>query len=382
MRRSLAALAALLAAAASAQPDAALRARMKAFPPVDRAVEAIEAYTPAETVRGGRGRPLPTSPATAFAPEALAAADALADRHGSFALLVLKDGRLVHARYGQGFGPASRFSTASMHKTVMALAFGAAGARIRPDDPIGRHLREWRQDPRGEIPLRRFLEMTSGLAIPAGDSPLPTSARLLFSADSRAVVTAARPVAAPGTVFAYANSESQLAGLALTEAIGRRYAAFLSERVWRPLGAADAALWLDREAGNPHLFCCLQATAPDWARVGELIRREGRVGGRQVVPAAWVRAMAAPSPRNPNYGLHLWRGSPHTPERRYSAASPLVIPAREPFAADDVLFLDGAGGQRVYVVPSKGLTIVRIGRPALTWDDSELPNILIRGLRS
>jgi hypothetical protein len=59
----------------------------------------------------------------------------------------------------------------------------------------------------------------------------------------------------------------------------------------------------------------------------------------------------------------------------------MTVKAAAPFAADDVLFLDGAGGQRVYVIPSAGLTIVRIGKPAMAWDDSAMPNMILQGLR-
>ncbi len=394
MKLFQAALLLSLAGAALAQPadpgdaaaDARIVARMRAFPTMDRSVEAVAAYLPAEAVPGGGGKALKrTTPARAgLSVEAIAAADALAEAQQSFALIVMRDGRVVQERYWQGMAAGSRFSTASMHKTVMALAFGIAAGegRIGLDDRLGKHLPAFAADPRGDVTLRQLLQMASGLALPQpAAGGLPSSARLMFSPDSSVLLAGVQPVAAPGTVFSYANSDSQLAGDALTRAVGRRYAAFLSQRLWKPLGAADAGLWLDSEGGRPHQFCCLQATARDWARIGELIRLKGRVGGRQLVPANWIEAMAAPSPLNPNYGLQLWRGSPHSPLRRYSAKSPMTIPAAEPFAADDVLFLDGAGGQRVYVVPSKGLTIVRIGRPAPKWDDSALPNLILRGLK-
>jgi CubicO group peptidase (beta-lactamase class C family) len=52
-----------------------------------------------------------------------------------------------------------------------------------------------------------------------------------------------------------------------------------------------------------------------------------------------------------------------------------------PYLADDVVFFDGGGGHRVYVVPSRRLVIVRTGatiRP--DWDDAVLPNAILAGL--
>ncbi len=374
---------------APADEAAIILARARALP-LERGVEAVEAYVPAETVRGGSGRPLPArGPERAgFDPAALEKAALWAEARQSHALLVARDGRLVLERYWNGFGRDSRFSTASMMKAVMALAYGPAVAegRIGLDDPVGRHLPEWREDPRGQIPIRRLLAMESGLAFPpqppGPPSPASPTLRIMFAPDIRAVALGVPQDAPPGTRFAYSNYDSQLAGEALAAAVApERFADFLSRRIWKPLDAADASLFLDREGGSPHYFCCLQARAMDWVRVGELIRTRGRVRGRQLVPAAHVEAMTAPASTNPNFGLQLWRGSPHAPVRRYSATIALTVPAAEPFARDDVVFIDGAGGQRVYVIPSERLTIVRIGRAAPDWDDSALPNLVLAALR-
>lgn len=385
----------LLAAPALAQPPAdsadeaaIIAARAQALP-IARGVEAVEAYQPAERVRGGSGRaPRAVAPqAAGIEAQALAAAAAWAETRQSHALLVARDGRLVLERYWNGFGRDSRFSTASMMKAVMALAYGPAIAdgRIGLDDPVGWHLAEWRDDPRGAITIRQLLHMESGLAFPpqppGPPSPSSPTMRIMFGPDIRRVALTVPQEVPPGTRFAYSNYDSQLAGEALAAALGgRRFADYLSERIWKPMGAADAELFLDREGGSPHYFCCLQARPLDWLKLGELIRNRGRAGGRQLVPAAHVAAMLAPAPTNPGFGMQVWRGSPHAPVRRYSATIALTVPAAEPFRRDDVVFIDGAGGQRVWVIPSARLTIVRVGRPAPDWDDSALVNLILDGL--
>ncbi len=384
---ALALVAAPLAAKEATPPNdpAAMTARIAAFPAA-RGVETPDAYTPAETVRGGGGKAVPTAtPVQAgIADAAIAAAKAYAESKGSFALLIARDGRLVSETYWQGYTPASRFSTASMHKSVMALSFGVAigQGRIALSDPLGRWLPEWADDPRGRITLAQLLAMTSGLGTaPArpGD-PASAATQLMFGDDLRAAALRFEALAPPGQEFAYANVNSQLAGMALTRAVGERYADWLSRTLWKPMGASDAALWLDRPAGTPHLFCCLQATPRDWLRVGELIRLRGKVGMRQIVPSTWIDTMTAPSPLNANFGLHLWRGTPFAPVRRYGKTVALTVAASAPMRRDDVYYIDGAAAQRVYVIPSAGLTIVRIGKPALDWDEAALPNAILAGL--
>jgi CubicO group peptidase (beta-lactamase class C family) len=128
------------------------------------------------------------------------------------------------------------------------------------------------------------------------------------------------------------------------------------------------------------MACCLQASARDWLRLGLLLRDRGHVGDREVVPEAWIDAMMKSSPSNPNYGFQLWLGRSFTPERRYSSASSFTAHHGEPFAAPDVVYMDGSGGQRVYVIPSRDLVIVHTGESSRDWDDAWLPNLLIRGL--
>jgi CubicO group peptidase (beta-lactamase class C family) len=383
-RGLLAALLLGLTGSALAQPApeaAALVARMKAMP-MATAVESPQAYTPAETVRGGKARAFATG--TGVAPAALTAAQAYADATNSFALIIARDGRIVHEHYAPGFTAASKFSTASMHKAVLALAYGPAIAsgRIALSDPLSRHLPEFAGDPKGAVTIEQLLRMTSGIGSPpaAPGDPAAPGTQLMFGTDSRAASRLFTLVTPPGTEFAYQNVSSQLAGLALQAVIGGRYADYLSKKLWAPIGAADAALWLDRPDGNPHFFCCLQASGLDWLRVGELVRNQGKVGRKQVIAADWVKTVTAASPMNPNFGMNFWRGTPHAPVRRYAKSVPMTVTAAKPFARDDVVFIDGAGGQRVYVVPSAGLTIVRIGKPSMTWDDSELVNRVLAGV--
>ena len=360
--------------------------RMQAIP-MGKPVESADAYTPIEPMAGAaRPRSLPKAAprSVGLDPFALEKAQAWANAQGSFALLVARRGKLVHERYAEGFTPDSRYATASMHKAVLAMAYGRAVAdgKISLDDPLSTHLSEYRDHPSGQITIRQLLDMTSGLVPPAGDPPgSPESAgmALMFSQDLRRTTQRFVQGPTPGTAFGYANVSTQLAGQALEAALGERYSTWLSRTFWAPLGASTANLWLDREGGNPHYFCCLQATARDWLLVGELMRSKGVVGKTRILPRGWLDTVTAPSAANPNFGMNIWRGSPHAPKRSYGPAVTMKVPAEQPFARDDVVYIDGAGGQRVYVVPSEELTIIRIGNPSATWDDSALVNLVLAG---
>jgi CubicO group peptidase (beta-lactamase class C family) len=163
---------------------------------------------------------------------------------------------------------------------------------------------------------------------------------------------------------------------------GESYASYLSRTLWCDVGNAPATLWAESETGAPRFYAGLQATLPDWARLGQLILDGGKVGAKQVVPSGWIAQMTAPSPTNPNYGFLIWRGSPWKKLRTYSPEAGIGVTHSAPYAADDVIFMDGYGGQRVYIVPSAKLVIARTSEADRTFDDAPLVNLALAGLKA
>ena len=346
--------------------------------PGQRLVESVDWYEPLVTVEG-RASVFPR--ASERAATLTARLDAFSAETNSYALIVARDGRIVYEHYATGFESSSRFDTASMHKAVIALLVGAAiddGAIGSIDDPLSRYLPDLPADGRGAISLRQMLEMRSGLQTPPLSDSSASPYWQTYFGDNLAWSISRWPMHPETTDrFFYANANTQYLLWVIERATGQPYHRYLSERLWRRIGAQDARLWLDRPDGSPRGFCCLQASALDWLRVGELIRNRGRWQGEQIVAADWVDGMLAPSLDNPNFGRSIWRGAPYNPARTYGPGIPAVIRASEPFRREDVVFIDGSGGQRVYIIPGEKLVIVRIGRPRQDWDDSGLPNLVV-----
>lgn len=320
---------------------------------------------------------IPTAAPTTLAAQPLAAAEALATKTSSVALLVWHRGALRYEKYWPPFDATTRTNPNSMHKTVLALAIGAAvtdGVIPSLNSQASRWLTEWQGDARRDVTVEDLLRMQSGIELPRFGTWKAT--RLLLGSDLPGAVLSLGYSRAPGTYFEYNNASSQLLLMLLERATGQRYADYLASRLWQPLGAAEAGLWMDREGGTPRGFCCLFASARDWLRVGLLLEADGRVGERQLVASEWVVAMKTPSPTNPNFGMHLWLGSPAQKERKYNDYSVKAFHS-ERFLADDIYYIDGFGGQRVYVVPSRDLIVVRTGVSRLDWDDAPLINLII-----
>ncbi|MEP1420520.1 MAG: serine hydrolase [Erythrobacter sp.] len=346
----------------------------------------MEKFQPCQIVKGCATDPLPHFESDTPLPSNIfAEMKSYSQSQGGVALIVLVDGKVVGETYRDGADEDTRFFSFSMHKSVMALAYGAAiedGFIHSIDDPIGDYIEEWANDPRGKIPLRAFLTMSSGLE--ALEQSEWRALKFNFSQNVSEVALSLEQWKEPFTQFHYKNTDSQLAGVALHRALKangeKDYASYVLRRIWCPIGAKDALLWLENEEGDPRFYAFLDANLRDWARVGLMIMQDGEFGGRQILPSAWIVALKTPSANNPKYGLQTWIGSPYAAERSYGPNSELSVPQAEPYLASDVNFFDGFGGQRVYVVPSAGLIIARSGEISLTWDDGVLVNLALRGL--
>lgn len=359
--------------------DWRLLARSLTYP--DRPITSTNWYQPQQKVAGmaPQAPPLAKTETTEISPEALQTALEFAEAQNSVALLVMHRDRLVLEQYWQGHQAADLVNSMSMVKTLLGLLIGVAieeGKIGSIQDPVGTYLPEWANDSRGDITIADLLYMQSGLRNDDRTDTLRSDLVQLYGGSDAQKLALKIPLdRPPGQAFAYNNFNSQLLSIVLERATGESFGDYLSSRLWQPLAAGDGFLWLDRPKGHAKPFCCFFATAQDWVRLGQMLLHGGQVGDRQVIPSAWIEQMRRSSSLEPTFGLHIWL-------KARTAAYPQVNYASSaPFAAADTFYLDGRHHQRVYVIPSEELVIVRIGEDPLAWDDAVIPNALVEGLR-
>lgn len=347
----------------------------------DRPITAANWYQPQQLVPGVAPQVplLATAESTEIPPAALQTALEFAEAQNSVALLVMHRDRLVLEQYWQGQTASDPVNSMSMVKTLLALLIGVAideGKITSIQDPVGAYLPEWTNDPRGDIILADLLYMQSGLRNDDRTNTLRSDlVKLYGGSDAQKLALSIPPERPPGEVFDYSNFNSQILSIVLERATGESFGDYLSSRLWQPLGAGDGFLWLDRPGGHAKPFCCFFATTQDWVRLGQMLLHGGKVGNTQVIPQAWIQQMLVESPRSPTFGLHIWLKARTTDYPEVNLAS------SAPFAAADTFYLDGRHHQRVYVIPSEELVIVRIGEEPPAWDDSVIVNAVVEGLR-
>jgi CubicO group peptidase (beta-lactamase class C family) len=232
--------------------------------------------------------------------------------------------------------------------------------------------------------VRELLDFTSGLdpAFTLHSDRVP---------DRNAAALRAPVVAAPGRAFTYGPSHGQ----ALCEVMRRKLAArgatpagFLRQRVLDPLGIGPVAFREDRK-GNPLWASGMQLTARQWSKYGEMLRLRGRSGWRVVVDEGWWEPALRGSRVNPAFGFGLWlnRAAARPGAAEVDIEQMLERPWQQQQwhgrclcrdAPADLLAAVGSGYQRLFVIPSRGLVVVRQGSDA-RFSDAEFLRRLLRG---
>lgn len=330
----------------------------------------IAMYTPSVRVAGSNAPPPPrlTPEDAGIDRFALDEASDYAMQGGATTLLVARNGHLVHERYAGGATFDTEVDADAVARVVVLLALGAAlEDRSIPslDWPVSKFVAEWREDARGLITLRQLADMTSGLAPESrSNAPWSPSIRERFGTQFRRRLLERPDVSTGGTAVVDKPIDAELLAFSIERGAKRPYADYLSERVWKRIGAADARLWLDREGGSPRAACCFAVRQGDLLRVGEVLARDGVYQGEEITPPGWVRDLRRRVNRESAFGRH-------------------VRLSDDRFDSPDLFYVAGHGGLRLWIVPSLALVILRTGGAepeAGTKDDAMIPNLIVRGM--
>lgn len=278
------------------------------------------------------------------------ALDGLLARTETTAFIVLRGDEILLERYPGGGSRSDIQTSFSVAKSLLSTLVGIAidrGEIGSLDDPITDYVPELEdKDERfAEVRLRHLVTMSSGLRYEEHGMPWSDDATTYYAPDLRAAALTAQIEEPPGTRWHYNNYNPLLVGLALERATGTNVADYTSQVLWRRLGAEAHASWsADSERNRfPKMESGFNARAMDFARFGYLFAHEGRVGDRQVVPAAWVtQATARDTSTDPAEHYQYWWWVDTERKGRFYA--------------------HGNKGQFVYVDPATDTVVVRMGR--------------------
>lgn len=275
------------------------------------------------------------------------------ERYESIGFFVAKDGKALWEYYWDGYNEKSHTNSFSMSKSVITMLLGKAieqGYIQSLDQPITDFLPEYKDDPFGsKCTIGDLSAMTSGYDWEEDYYfPINPTAKAYYGRNIEKQILKRKFVSEPGGHFKYLSGDTQLLGIILQRAVGVSVSQYLQEEFWQPMGMEDDAYWSkDMPDGMEKVYCCLSSNVRDFGKFGQLLLHEGNWKGKQILDSAFVKKMVTPNEKafnkgeHQSYGYSIWTDYEHDP----------------------IFYgLMGHLGQRVIVVPSEDLIIVRLGR--------------------
>jgi CubicO group peptidase (beta-lactamase class C family) len=306
---------------------------------------------------------------------------------GGRSLYIMQDGKVVFEQYDNGGSAWQQQMLASGTKSFNGIVAAAAitDGLITFDELASTYLTEWKTDAcKSRITLRQMLNQTDG--------QLPGEQGSATSLESWADILAEPTSYDPGYRFEYGPYHFNAFAAALQRKLQlaggtETYEAYLKRRILDPLGIS--VLWIYRCAdGNPQMAGGASMTAKDWATFGEFVRNRGLWQGKQLIRPDLIDECMKPTlPQNPSYGLSWWLKEPVSDALAAQNATVKELQALDnaTWAPEDMYFAAGAGKQRMYVIPSRKLVVVRqaaIGTSSRTFAEEDFVSYLLRGKKA
>lgn len=272
----------------------------------------------------------------------------------SAAFLIIKDGQLINEHYFNGYNEKSLTNSFSMAKSILTLLIGKAiddGYIKSFDQKITDFLPEYKDDSfASKCTLADLSAMTSGYDWSEEYySPLNPTAKAYYGDDIEKQILDRKFIAEPGGHFNYLSGDTQLLGIILKRALkGKSISQYAQETLWLPMGMEFDAQWSkDRPDGMEKVYCCFNSDARDFAKLGQLLLNDGNWYGKQIIDSSFIKKITAPNLKAfkkeeiPIYGHSIWMDPSY----------------KTPFYG-----MLGHLGQRIIIIPSLNLVVVRTGK--------------------
>ena len=260
--------------------------------------------------------------------------------------IILQNGKIVVENYFDGHTATSPWYWASAGKTLTSVTIGIAeqegliNINNKVSDYIGNGWTSETLAQENKITCKNLLTMTSGIDDSNGDAVSPEN--LFYKADA-------------GERWAYHNVFVKLQDV-VSNASGKTWEDYFNTRLKNKIGMTGSWITTDNNI-------VYWSTTRSMARFGLLALNKGNWDGTQVLNTNYFQASTNTSQNiNLSYGYLWWlngKTSYHLPQTQAIFSGPII-----PSAPKDMFCALGKNDQKIYVVPSKNLVIVRMGNSA------------------
>lgn len=268
------------------------------------------------------------------------------DEKNTKGFIILYDGRIAVENYFNNHTASTNWYWASAGKTLTATVTGIANDNnlISLDEKVSTYLNQnWTSipiDKENLITCENLLNMTSGLDDSLGDSISADNLKYIADANNR---------------WAYHNVYLKMQDIIAT-ASKTTFKSYFENNLKNKIGMSGS--WIKLNDLNIYW-----STTRSMARFGLLIQNKGKWNDTQIVSEDYIRKATSTSQNiNKSYGYLWWlngKTSYHLPQSQFEFSGSLI-----PNAPNDLFCALGKNDQKIYIVPSKKLVIVRMGASA------------------
>ena len=284
------------------------------------------------------------------------------------AFLIFTHDTLRYEDYDNKVNPESKTNSFSMAKSIVTMLVQIAiqEGKIPSWDAKAIDYLPMLQGPGAEkLTLKNLSAMTADLDWDEDYyNPFGITAKAYFGKDLFATSTGCAVGANVGQRYEYQSGATALLGFCLESATGMKVNEYASSKLWGPMGATSEAFWHQDDSGNSLTYCCFNATARDYGRLGKLLLNHGRWKGTVLVDSTFLYTATTPG-LEAFYGYSFWVGSVDAPNGADATVS---------FVA-----YRGHLGQWIVAIPDRDMVLVRTGHLEGSADtESGLPSSFIR----
>jgi len=266
-------------------------------------------------------------------------------------IVVVYDNQIIAEKYLDGYDAKTMFHGWSMTKSITGALAGILHdeGNLNVNEPAG--FTEWQNDERATITIKNIIQMSSGLKWYENYFTISDATVMLMQNDDMLSSVLDNSLEFnPGEHWNYSSGDANLLSGIIRNRMNNddNYHKFIYTKLLYPLGMLHTKV----ESDASGLFVASSysyGSTRDWARFGMLFLNNGIFAGDTIISKEWVDFLKTPAPASDgNYAGTFWL-------KESNRERALVgVP-------NDVFFADGFIGQRIYIIPSKKLVVVRMG---------------------
>jgi len=228
--------------------------------------------------------------------------DRYLSRTETVALLILQDGEIRFENYWLSGGKNVHWISFSVAKSFISALVGIAIDQdfiASIEDAVTDYVPGLKTSAYANVRIKDILQMSSGASWNENysdpDSDINRSARIFAMGGSLDTFSSSlRKDLEPGSFNRYNSTDTQVLGMLIREATGSSVTEFMQKMLWSPIGAGNTGYWILDSEDMEMVYAGFNATARDYAKLGELYRLEGKINGEQIIPSSWVKASIKP----------------------------------------------------------------------------------------